>query len=146
MALDLTGQVVDNLLLSKVEASLGTYRDSDLDVVTFNTQNMGTWMLCDGQDCSSTEYFGLTGKTNVPDFLTQGTFRRQAKVGRSLGTYEADELKSHTHSYVKHVNTGGGSGPSLNQTPAGATTGATGGSETRPKNYSCNVFMKVSHT
>jgi hypothetical protein len=152
VALDLTGQAMDNVLLSKIEASIGTYRDSDLDIAIFNTQNLGTWMLCDGQDCSATEYFALTGKTTVPDFVSQGTFRRQAKNGRVIGSYESDDNKSHNHNlrrangndlnygnYVPHVD---------DYSTGWGTTGiqSSGGAEARPKNIACNVFIKVSHT
>ena len=123
MALELTGQAVDGILLSKVEASIGTYRDSDLDVAIFNEQNLGTWMLCNGQSSAGTEYFSITGKANVPDFVSDGSFRRQAKVGRGLGTPEgqatakngltastsSSSVAAGDHSHRQRVTTAAGS-------------------------------------
>ena len=166
--MDLTGQAIDNMLLSKIEASIGTYRDSDLDIATFNLQNMGTWMLCNGQSSVGTEYETLTGKAVVPNFVTEGSFRRQAKAGRSVGSHEADENKSHKHN-IGNTDTGTASlGNSGQRQDTGSnttistynysngtyyyTTSAgsyraqpTGGDETRPKNVACNVFIKVNH-
>ena len=150
MGLDLTGQAIDNQLLSKVDAPIGTYRDSDLTVSAFNAENLGEWMLCNGQDCSSTEYFALTGKTNVPNFLAEGTFRRQAKAGRALGSYEEDEIKSHNHSVPnvypnQTINEYGHLPYSSDKNSTYQATTNTGGDETRPKNIACNVFIKVGH-
>ena len=154
MSLDLTGQAMDNVLLSKVEAAIGTYRDSDLDIATFNQVNLGTWMLCDGQDCSTTEYFTLTGKVNVPNFVDQGTFRRQAKAGRALGSYEGCAVQSHNHRQRVTTAAGGnlqhGSAAYNGNTVFSGgnenSTEYTGDVETRPYNHACNVFIKVSHT
>jgi hypothetical protein len=158
MSLDLVGQAVDSSLLSKVDAPLGTYRDSNLTVAQFNSETLGTWMLCDGQDCSSTEYFTLTGELNVPDLITNGSFRRQAKSGRAIGSTEAQDFKSFTadsnhggagYSHVVTVPKSGTSG----RVYAGASSGTRypmnfrwDSSEVRPVNHACNVFIKVGHT
>lgn len=164
MGLDLTGQIIDNIVLSKVDAPIGTYRDSDLEPELFNEENLGTWMLCNGDDCSNTEYGQKTQKTNVPDFVTDGTFRRQAKAGRELGSFEADDNKNHQHVggfarangyayadqalYGEYIGAGGKAAPS--QAGGGyqgsyAYTSPTGG-EARPKNIACNVYIKVGHS
>ena len=149
MAQNFTGQIIDNIFLSKIDAPIGSIRSSDLPVAEFLVQSVGQWMLMDGQACNGTEYQTLTGKNNVPNALTEGTFLRQAKAGRLTGTYEADEIVSHRHSISPSVqnfsggttagNGGDGDGTAVTQ------TALTGGAETRPKNLAVNYFIKVSH-
>jgi hypothetical protein len=67
-------------------------------------------------------------------------------VGDNVGSYQADELKSHLHSTQASVTSGAGSGAMF---PTGganipANSGLTGGStETRPKNAYVNYIMKA---
>lgn len=92
------------------------------------------------------------GTSGTPDM--RGVFprgldsSRGLDSGRTLGTYQADMVVSHTHSNVGMSMPGGGgtyrpqsyltdsSGPS-------GTSGSTGGSETRPKNVALLVCMSV---
>ena len=57
---------------------------------------------------------------------------------RTIASYQADEFKSHSHSYNltqgQHIVVGGGSTSVYASTILSATTTATGGTETRPKN------------
>ncbi|MFH2124141.1 MAG: phage tail protein [Pseudomonadota bacterium] len=106
------------------------------------------WLLCDGSTIE-TQYvnlIALVGST-VPDL--RGVFLRGLDAGKSLdpnrvlGSYQADEFKSHTHRYHNQV---GGDHNGYN--PAGGweggdhDTGAAGGSETRPKNIAVNYIIK----
>jgi len=169
MALDLSGLPIDNNTLSMVDAAIGTYRDSDLDVATFNSQNLGVWLLCDGQSSVGTQYETLTAKATVPNFVTEGTFRRQAKAGRALGSHEQDAMQGHQHA-VTYANSGSSQYNGSNTASYGGTTTPnrltttaqsqdllyyndpfTGTTpridvETRPTNIACNVFIKVDHS
>jgi phage-related tail fiber protein len=70
---------------------------------------------------------------------------RGVDAGRSLGSWQADEFKSHTHTYNKakplYANLAGGGNVAY---PTGGTgiTNATGGSETRPRNVALLACMK----
>lgn len=107
---------------------------------------------CDGAAVSRTTYASLfsqigtiygsgDGSTtfNIPNL--QGEFvrgwdnGRGVDTGRGIGTTQAEDFKSHTHSY-SHATTAAASGsPGAGVGGiAGATSGATGGSETRPRN------------
>lgn len=78
-----------------------------------------------------------------PRFLDDG---RNLDAGRVVNTYQADLLGSHAHSWS--INTGGNGGTGLqksttgNQDAVGGTTGAAGGSETRPKNIAVRGWIK----
>ena len=84
---------------------------------------------------------------NVPDL--RGRFMRDLDEGagrdgnRVLGSYQADDLASHTHTVGNQ-----GSGAENNgfdrtgAMPGAGNTGATGGSETRPKNVAMMAFIK----
>lgn len=131
------------------QVPIGTVRSSTLTLSQFSAEVDGTWQLMNGGSCVGTAYHTLTGRTTVPDALTEGTFLRQAKAGRTIGTYEADELKSHTHT----ITVGGDGG--TNNHPEGTSQstlatrsgwiGNTGGDETRPKNTAVNFFIKVGY-
>ena len=133
------------------------------------------WLLCDGQPYANTTYPGLReaigtawgGSTdifNVPDL--RGYFLRGVDDGEGndpdaadrtnldgdnilgdvVGSYQADELESHTHSSNASFGTtsnwaGGGNVAPL--THGAATIDPFGGSETRPKNAYVNYIIKV---
>ena len=66
--------------------------------------------------------------------------------GDSIGTYETDQFRSHTHAYVEGIWPGGvtaagfsGSSGYMGSQP----TGASGGNETRPMNASVMYIMRV---
>jgi len=125
------------------------------------------WLYCDGQAVSRTTYAALfaiisttygagNGSTtfNVPDL--RGVFIRGHDNGRGLdpsrgfGTYQADAFASHTH-LVKEGTVGGG-GHTGEQLTSGddytndvayySNSIATGGTETRPKNYALYYCIK----
>lgn len=110
------------------------------------------WLAADGSSVSRTSYAALfsrigtlfgagngTTTFTLPDF--RGEFirgwdnGRGIDPGRALGSYQADEFRSHTHT-SSQVGGGGnlGGGSSFTNTPT--VTGAAGGAETRPRNYS----------
>ncbi|MDD3412461.1 MAG: hypothetical protein PHY47_00510 [Lachnospiraceae bacterium] len=137
--------------------AVGTVRTSILTLEQFAAESPGQWMLMNGQSCVGTRYQQITGNSNVPNASTEGTFLRQAKAGRALGSYEADENKSHNHpnSYFYFGNNPGGLSGAYASYGSGANTNAThavyinstnsGGNESRPKNVAVNFFIKVGY-
>lgn len=135
------------------------------------------WLLCDGLSYNNVDYpnlyaaigknFGGTGSTfNVPD--CRGRFLRGVSgskaddpdkstrvsafsggnTGNNVGSYQGDQLASHSHSahiQRQHAN-GNPDGQNGTFWGPGAfvalTTGATGGAETRPKNIYVNYIIK----
>ena len=99
-------------------------------------------------------YFGSgDGSTtfNLPD--TRGEFlrgwdnARGVDVNRPFGTWQADAFKSHTHPTVTALTPGSGvpwytwTGTNTNYQYS-SVSGATGGTETRPRNLAVNYYIK----
>jgi len=83
---------------------------------------------------------GNTGEGVDPDAATR-IDRGDGTVGDNIGTVQSDEFKSHNHSTAAFADFTYGAGTSTRSSPLGTTTtGATGGSETRPKN---RYVMKI---
>ncbi|MCY7258963.1 phage tail-collar fiber domain-containing protein [Pseudomonas protegens] len=82
------------------------------------------------------------------EFLRGWDHGRGVDAGRALGTWQADEFKSHTHP-IANQNTygsGGSSGPLHNGAKVGELTqptSPTGGTETRPRNLSVMWCIKA---
>ena len=161
------GQVVDLATLSKLEAKVGDYKWSHLSQVDFNNEHLGEWMLCDGRSCTGTLFSTITGSLNVPNALGEGTFIRQAKSDRELGSFQGDAIR----------NISGSLGASHYQRLNGVKTGAFGDTlgatasdnsgafhitvqsgvnfdasrvvptaeENRPKNIALNLYVKVNY-
>ena len=150
---------------------IGTVRMSTLILAQFEAEHPGQWMLMNGQSCAGTTYATLTGNIIVPDMITDGTFPRQAKAGRGLGSFEADDNKEHKHLMFKN---GDAVAVNSNVTRLSATetpysndstgvnygsynidgvvaeadiglSGKSGSTETRPKNIAMNFFIKVGY-
>ena len=84
---------------------------------------------------------------NVPDlrgeFMRGWDDARGIDASRVFGSAQADELKSHTHSYSRAAQNNRADGGSSSMTGYGTnTTGATGGSETRPRNIAMLACIK----
>jgi microcystin-dependent protein len=93
--------------------------------------------------------FGGSGSSfNVPDlrgeFLRGWDDSRGVDSGRSFGSAQADELKAHTHTYIKSNNSGGFSGHYgwYAAFASNINTSSTGGSETRPRNIALLACIK----
>lgn len=72
------------------------------------------------------------------EFIRGWDDSRAVDTNRSFGSFQADDLKSHTHTVANVLlSTGGSSGfssPCGTSGGVGATTAATGGTETKPRN------------
>lgn len=120
------------------------------------------WLKSNGAAVSRTTFaalFAAIGTTygagdgsttfNLPD--ERGEFRRAwddgrgVDSGRAFGSWQSDELRSHTHTVGGSVDGGGGSA-SFDGNPTGAsfnkTTSATGGGETHPRNLAFLACIK----
>lgn len=161
------GDPVDIFTVSRMEAKVGDIKSSMLNTTEFNDENLGTWMLMNGQSCAGTEYEAITGNTAVPDMLTDGEFLRQAKSGRALGTKEGDAIRNITGTATGNYitsNPNSYSGALKNTIQQTSNRyGYTGGpywggridfdaslsvptaNENRPKNIACNFYIKVGY-
>jgi len=118
------------------------------------------WLKCNGAAVSRTTYatlFAAIGTTygsgngsstfNVPDlrgeFVRGWDDSRGVDSGRSLGSFQADEFKSHTHTFAGSQASGGEGRSDRDGTRATKTTNATGGSETRPRNIAMLYCIKT---
>lgn len=66
-----------------------------------------------------------------------GGAARNLDAGRTFGSYQEDEFKSHGHSYLNPLDlngSGGSDGPGHHHNASYIETGSKGGNETRPKN------------
>jgi len=96
----------------------------------------------------STTFGNGNGSTtfNLPDlrgeFIRGFDNARGVDSGRGFGTFQADAFKSHTHSYVGTSAPATGLDSGFGATTTGKTTGAAGGSETRPRNIAMTYIIK----
>lgn len=122
----------------------------------------GRWLFCNGDAISRTKYkelFEAIGTRygagdnlttfNIPD--RRGLFPRTHDAGRGmdpdkrkLGSYQADELKAHTHTYQYTYHSGYLDSGGYYMTPGFATgnTGVSGADETRAKNISVYTCIR----
>jgi microcystin-dependent protein len=81
-----------------------------------------------------------------PDRNSRGSLRTGGATGDSVGSFQSDALRSHTHTESTMVNNGFATDSLGNLAYANvvgpAESGATGGSETRPVNISVNYIIK----
>ena len=118
------------------------------------------WLKANGSAVSRTTYadlftaigttFGVgDGSTtfNIPDlrgeFIRGWDDSRGIDSGRVFGSAQADDFKSHTHvTYSVAGSFSGATGVGSGQL-GGSTTGATGGTETRPRNIALLYCIKT---
>ena len=150
------------IVKSHSSSSIGSVKQSMLDEATFQSIHGTGWVLMDGRDLSVTNpgsaYETLTGQSTLPD--ARGQFLRGKNNSRNdgnedpdgeraIGSYQADEFATHTHQHVRYgqtTSTGGFAIPpqGANPTPQFGTTTEAGGNETRPKNITVNIFIKIN--
>ena len=167
MALDLTGQVLDNFLISQISDKIGTVKTSMLDEVSFNKENPGLWFLMDGRSAIGTQYGRELKCENIPDLVTNGEFLRQSKTA-TPGTKEGDAIRNITGKATMNAVSSAVSDPSVGALDAVITQTTNrysygGGTyygadvvfnaswqvptadENRPKNMHINFFIKVDY-
>ena len=127
--IDFEGQALDRVEYATLFALYGTRYGAGNGVSTFNVPDMrGMFMRVWNH-----------GGTGDPDAASR-TNRGDGTTGDNVGTRQADEFKSHQHTYTAASSTpNGGDGGSSRAIPSAQSTGATGGAETRP----VNVYIRV---
>lgn len=110
------------------------------------------WLECNGQSTAGYPNLIALFGTNLPDL--RGEFVRGWSNDRTTVDYprqilssEAQDIQSHTHSYVITNATSssgaGGTGSGLIPLQSSSTTGSTGGTETRPRNVALMFIVKT---
>jgi len=138
------------------DSTIGDYRESDLTEAEFQSLNGPGWILADGRNVSGSRYHLFTGKTVVPD--ARGVVLRGKNNGRAdgnqnpdgelaLGAFQGHQIQSHTHQW-QHLNDADSNTTSAGGDGGGSTitknTLATGGNETRMKNITVNIFIRIN--
>lgn len=133
--------------------TIGKDSSSGADVVGDDLENLFELLKTSwGNSGKTWGAIGDAGKVTLPD--TKGRFPRGwnstssgIDASRSFGTYQTDLNKSHTHSYNRTtVQVGAGTittGTTSETSSVSSTTGADGGAESRPYNFSINFIIKV---
>lgn len=136
--------------------AVGSVRHSMLTEIQFQAANGSGWILADGRSIVGSAYAALTGFTNAPD--ARAVAIRGKDNGRGLnpdgdlplGTYQGDVFLNHVHFVTTYGNVpavtnnpaSSGAGAGGTATSSGANVG--GGNETRMKNVTMNVFIKIN--
>ena len=152
---------------------IGMIVSSMLTLVQFQTINGTGWVLADGSTITGTKYAAITGTSVVPDLRglhlrgknngrVDGNQNPDGEV--ALGTFQADAYGTHQHNNQARTSYWNGSTMVASQgqaqngygTPVPNTgwvggysafdglTDARGGNETRMKNITVNMFIKVN--
>ncbi|MDJ1498815.1 hypothetical protein QNI19_38150 [Cytophagaceae bacterium DM2B3-1] len=160
---DLPVGTIISSYLNFQQFSIVTNNNDASGINTWQSQ-YSKWCPCDGRPVPNSNFQRVTSTNNVPDL--RGVFLRALNQfdpnsstptnnqqldpmsGRTVGSYQADEFKSHTHEYnVPHDQGstywvrwwGAGDAKALQQ-----TTQASGGDETRPKNIAVYYYIRIN--
>lgn len=150
-----------NFLLAFV-LPVGSKIDTMLTEAQFQAEvGNSDWVLMDGRNVAGTRYATLTGFTQLPDH--RGTVTRMKNNGRSsasgnadgdvaLGTYQGDQIVTHSHPITGNITGSNGTNDvedgtdKKNSDPglASLTIGNTGGNETRMRNTTMNMMIRIN--
>ncbi len=146
--------------------AVGSVRHSMLTELQFQAANGTGWVLMDGRNVAGSAYAVLTGLTTIPDH--RGIGFRGKNNGRAdgaqnpagdvaLGTYQGDSVVDHSHTVnipmygnvpavtANPAASGGGFSGLYNTTSStGINSGQGGVGETRMRNVTLNVFIKIN--
>lgn len=136
---------------------IGGYQHSHMTLAQFQAQYGPGWVLADGTSAPiGSAYIARLGTNIIPNAMGTVLRGHNGGTGRNpdgdtaLGTYQGDLFGSHNHVYPKYINAAGaGSSESV---PAYASATApnintdpfTGGAETRMKNVTANIFIRIN--
>lgn len=145
-------------LVSYAMGGIGDVRNSRLTEAQFQALYGIGWVLYDGRDVTGSKLAVLTGENTLEDH--RGVFARGKNNGRvdgnenpdgdvALGTYQGDNYVSHAHPFytTQFTDVAGGAGGSstgVNSGPGYGGTQPVGGNETRSKNLTLNVFIRIN--
>jgi hypothetical protein len=156
-----------NFLPGQTLGAIGDYKHSSLTEPQFQTIYGTGWVLVDGRNVAGSAWATLTGQTVLPD--GRGQFLRGANNGGSaagtradgnqnpdgtaLHGFQSDQVVAHTHTLNANITSGatgafnsvpGGSAAGSAGTILGGVANTTGGNETRPKNITTNIFIRIN--
>lgn len=127
---------------------VGSIIQSILTQAQIDTQESGTWQLCDGAATTAGSALLALGFANVPD--AQGRVLAGAGVAgsaasKTLNTQLDTQNLAHTHTYDMAFISGTTASVQIQGvgTPA-APTSSEGGDEARPFTYVVNHFIKIN--
>jgi hypothetical protein len=150
--------------VNNIEAAvwkIGDIKHSFLDETQFQSEHDDTWVLCDGSDITGSDLHAVTGWTSTPDVRGRFLRAKDHTAGNNpdgdlaLGTYQADQFGQHSHDNTIRGGNGidndienngqvhGRSGFAGNKSGV-VNIVAAGGNETRPKNVTCNMYIKIN--
>ena len=157
----------NNSFFDEEYENVGVIKQSLLKPTQFNKTQKGTWVLLDGSQIKKdSKLFELLKENFDLDILTKkdddyylpnasGMFIRSSNVNgegadpdknRLVGSYQADALKKHRHSFNSH-GAGGGYGNIVDgqsKQKIEINTSYFGDEETRPVNISMYTYIKIS--
>ena len=135
--------------------TIGDIKSSILTLAEFQTLHGSCWIqLNQGADNSNIDITGSDLATlksaNSIKSATGRVLRAEGGLSNPLGETQEDELKSHRHRLSENSGSSG-DGPAIDSFPGSASTNSsaytqyTGGDETRMKNLTINMFIKINH-
>lgn len=106
------------------------------------------WLACAGQSTSGYPALAAIYGSNLPDlrgeFIRGADQGRGVDPGRTLLSFQAQDIQSHTHTYGGIQAQGVADGNLIYATDGDiANTGYTGGTETRPRNVALAFIVKA---
>jgi microcystin-dependent protein len=135
---------LDGSLVSRAAyAGLWAFAQAGGLVVAEATWSASAWTLFGAGDGATT--FRLPDLRG--EFVRGWDAGRGVDAGRALGSRQADELRSHTHSVTAHDSDEGGpnylGGSNDADAPQAVATTAAGGTETRPRNAALRYLIRA---
>ncbi len=135
--------------------SVGEVKQSILTEAQFQSEYGDKWVLMDGRDITGSDLATVTANNTLPD--ARGQFLRGKNNSRAdgqenpdgesaIGLQQTDEFGTHSHAWGgigRFTPDTGGDTVWKSGSNASATT-EEGGNETRPKNITINIFIKIN--
>lgn len=150
------GDVISAKKFNESTFGIGDIKQSLLTQAQFQSQFGDCWVSMEGQNISGSDFSALTSIVTLPD--ARGRFLRTLGGDAApLAQTQEDMFKAHFH----YQGSGHGAEPfgatnlpgygtdflghGDGYSAVSAHTSTQGGSETRPKNVTVNVFIKINH-
>jgi len=163
-----TGELISANRFNNQTFGIGDIKQSLLNLSQFQQQFGDCWVLIDGRDVSGSDYASITGKNTLPD--ARGRFaRNEGGNSAPIGTIQNDSTAinglnlndpGHSHNfhapmyhqavgtYYTNIDAAGNGGIAQVHNTQGSVTGISIQSsdiETRPDNFTVNMFIKINH-
>lgn len=140
-ASDYVGQVECTMLTESQFATIKDYDHTESDLT------VKKWVRINGQNITGSDYATLTGITTLPSAVSNEAFPGQTNSEANIGNYEANQNKSHSHSYTvvsATTGTAGGSSGNPYDATTSTSTGPEGGAVARPNTFRVNYFLRIN--